>query len=149
MRGSIYSPNVRLAPSCNFPFKFWVKRAIVRSVSFISSTLFVAKGSSDLPASVSQPVSWNGEKAGRRNIAPAPGSASSLPAVSYVGLAQQRKNCSFERQRKKCACFGLPDDRVQTARASGEGGAFEREPEIALPNAAPELRERNDDDGRS
>jgi hypothetical protein len=26
-----------------------------------------------------------------------------------------------------------------------EGGAFEREPEIKLPDAAPELRERGDD----
>ena len=49
--------------------------------------------------------------------------------------------------------FGLPDDRVQvivqTARASGEGGAFEGEPEIKLPDTAPELRERRDDNGRS
>jgi hypothetical protein len=39
--------------------------------------------------------------------------------------------------------FGLPDDKVQaivqTARASGEGGAFEREPDIELPEAIPEF----------
>jgi hypothetical protein len=37
---------------------------------------------------------------------------------------------------------------VQTARASGEGGAIEREPDIELPNAIPELRERSDEHGR-
>jgi hypothetical protein len=30
-----------------------------------------------------------------------------------------------------------------------EGGAFAREPEIELPEAAPELRECGDDDGSS
>jgi CPA2 family monovalent cation:H+ antiporter-2 len=49
--------------------------------------------------------------------------------------------------------FGLPDENVQaivqTARASGEGGAFERESEIEEPDAAPELRERGDDDDGS
>ena len=44
--------------------------------------------------------------------------------------------------------FRLSDERVQaivqTARASGEGGAFEREPDIESPEPIPELRERCD-----
>jgi CPA2 family monovalent cation:H+ antiporter-2 len=35
---------------------------------------------------------------------------------------------------------------VQAARASGEGGAFEREPNIELPEAIPELREHRGGD---
>jgi CPA2 family monovalent cation:H+ antiporter-2 len=68
-----------------------------------------------------------------------------------VGLAiMGRREVAFGLLRYALSRFGLPDDRVQaivqTARASGEGGAFEREPEIELPDAAPELRKRDDDD---
>jgi CPA2 family monovalent cation:H+ antiporter-2 len=71
-----------------------------------------------------------------------------------VGIAiMGRREVAFGLLRYALSRFGLPDDRVQvivqTARASGEGGAFEREPEIELPDAAPELRERGDDNDRS
>jgi CPA2 family monovalent cation:H+ antiporter-2 len=62
------------------------------------------------------------------------------------------REVAFGLLRYALSRFGLPDDRVQTivqtARASGEGGAFEREPDIELPDAIPELRERGDDRGR-
>ena len=71
-----------------------------------------------------------------------------------VGLAiMGTREVAFGLLRYALSRFGLPDDRVQaivqTARASGEGGAFEREPEIELPDAAPELRERGDDNDTS
>jgi CPA2 family monovalent cation:H+ antiporter-2 len=71
-----------------------------------------------------------------------------------VGIAiMGRREVAFGLLRYALSRFGLPADRVQvivqTARASGEGGAFEREPEIELPDAAPELRERGDDNDRS
>jgi K+:H+ antiporter len=71
-----------------------------------------------------------------------------------VGIAiMGRREVAFGLLRYALSRFGLPDDRVQvivqTARASGEGGAFEREPEIELPDPAPELRERGDDNDRS
>jgi hypothetical protein len=80
--------------------------------------------------------------------------APNLQVPGVVGLAiMGTREMAFGLLRYALSRFGLPDDRVQAivqaARASGEGGAFEREPEIELPDAAPELRERNDDDGRS
>jgi monovalent cation:H+ antiporter-2, CPA2 family len=71
-----------------------------------------------------------------------------------VGLAiMGRREVAFGLMRYALSRFGLPDDKVQaivqTARASGEGGAFEPEPEIEEPDAAPELRERGDEGGRS
>jgi K+:H+ antiporter len=71
-----------------------------------------------------------------------------------IGLAiMGSREVAFGLLRYTLSRFGLSDDRVQaivqTARASGEGGAFEREPEIEEPDAAPELRERGDDDDRS
>jgi CPA2 family monovalent cation:H+ antiporter-2 len=68
-----------------------------------------------------------------------------------VGLAiMGSREVAFGLLRYALSRFGLPDERVQsivqTARTSGEGGAFEREPEIEPPDAAPELRERGDDD---
>ena len=71
-----------------------------------------------------------------------------------VGIAiMGTREVAFGLLRYALSRFGLPDDRVQaivqTARASGEGGAFEREPEIELPDAAPELRERGDDNDTS
>jgi CPA2 family monovalent cation:H+ antiporter-2 len=68
-----------------------------------------------------------------------------------VGIAiMGRREVAFGLLRYALSRFGLPDERVQTivqtARASGEGGAFEREPDIEPPDAAPELRERGDDD---
>jgi K+:H+ antiporter len=70
-----------------------------------------------------------------------------------VGIAiMGSREVAFGLLRYALSCFGLADDRVQTivqtARASGEGGAFEREPDIERPDAAPELRERGDDHGR-
>jgi CPA2 family monovalent cation:H+ antiporter-2 len=67
-----------------------------------------------------------------------------------VGIAiMGTREVAFGLLRYALSRFGLPDDRVQaivqTARASGAGGAFEREPD----NAAPELRERGDDHERS
>ena len=71
-----------------------------------------------------------------------------------VGLAiMGTREVAFGLLRYALSRFGLRDDRVQaivqTARASGEGGAFEREPDIDLPDAVPELRERSDDHGGS
>jgi CPA2 family monovalent cation:H+ antiporter-2 len=71
-----------------------------------------------------------------------------------VGLAiMGTREVAFGLLRYALSRFGLRDDRVQAivqrARASGEGGAFEREPDIDLPDAVPELRERSDDHGRS
>jgi monovalent cation:H+ antiporter-2, CPA2 family len=68
-----------------------------------------------------------------------------------VGLAiMGRREVAFGLLRYALSRFGLADERVQaivqTARASGEGGAFEREPDTELPEAVPELREHRDDD---
>ena len=68
-----------------------------------------------------------------------------------VGLAiMGTREVAFGLLRYALSRFGLPESKVQaivqTARASGEGGAFEREPDIELPEAIPELRERRDDD---
>ncbi len=68
-----------------------------------------------------------------------------------VGLAiMGRREVAFGLLRYALSHFGLADEGVQaivqTARASGEGGAFEREPDAELPEAVPELRERRDDD---
>jgi len=70
-----------------------------------------------------------------------------------VGIAiMGRREVAFGLLRYALSRLGLPDERaqaiVQAARSSGEGGAFEREPEIELPDAAPELRERGDDSDR-
>ena len=58
------------------------------------------------------------------------------------------REVAFGLLRYALSRFGLSDDRVhaivQTARASGEGGAFEREPDIELPEAIPELREHRE-----
>jgi len=60
------------------------------------------------------------------------------------------REVAFGLLRYALSSFGLSDDRVQaivqTARASGEGGAFERESDVELPEATPELREHRDDD---
>jgi K+:H+ antiporter len=70
-----------------------------------------------------------------------------------VGIAiMGTREVAFGLLRYALSRFGLPDDRVQaiaqTARASGEGGAFERESDIERPDAAPELRERGEDHDR-
>jgi len=70
-----------------------------------------------------------------------------------VGIAiMGTREVAFGLLRYALSRFGLPDDRVQaivqTARAAGQGGAFEREPGIDPPDAAPELRERGDDHDR-
>jgi len=67
-----------------------------------------------------------------------------------VGLAiMGTREVAFGLLHYALSQFGLSDERVQaivqTARASGEGGAFEREPDIELPEAIPELREHRDD----
>ena len=61
-----------------------------------------------------------------------------------VGLAiMGTREVAFVLLRYALSRFGLPDDKVQaivqTARASGEGGALEREPDIELPEAIPEF----------
>jgi monovalent cation:H+ antiporter-2, CPA2 family len=60
------------------------------------------------------------------------------------------REVAFGLLRYALSRFGLPEGKVQaivqTARASGEGGAFEREPDIELPEAIPELREHRDND---
>ena len=68
-----------------------------------------------------------------------------------VGLAiMGRREVAFGLLRYALSRFGLSDERaqgiVQTARALGEGGAFEREPDIEPPEPIPELREHRDDD---
>ena len=70
--------------------------------------------------------------------------------VQGVGIAiMGTREVAFGLLRYALSRFGLPDDRVQAivqaARATGAGGAFEREPD----SAAPELRERGDDHERS
>ena len=67
-----------------------------------------------------------------------------------VGLAiMGRREVAFGLLRYALSRFGLSDERaqaiVQTARALGEGGAFEREPDIEPPEPIPELREHRDD----
>ena len=68
-----------------------------------------------------------------------------------VGLAiMGRREVAFGLLRYAFSRFGLSDEKaqaiVQAARGSGEGGAFEREFVIELPEAIPELREHRDDD---
>jgi monovalent cation:H+ antiporter-2, CPA2 family len=67
-----------------------------------------------------------------------------------VGLAiMGTREVAFGLLRYALSRFGLPDERiravVQAARASGEGGAFEREPDVELADPIPELRERRHD----
>lgn len=68
-----------------------------------------------------------------------------------IGLAiMGTREVAFGLLRYALSSFGLPDKKVQaivqTARASGEGGAFEREPDIELAEAVPELREHREND---
>ena len=68
-----------------------------------------------------------------------------------VGMAiMGTREVAFGLLRYTLSRFGLSDERVQaieqTARASGEGGAFEREPDVEPPEPIPELREHRDDD---
>jgi CPA2 family monovalent cation:H+ antiporter-2 len=70
-----------------------------------------------------------------------------------VGLAiMGTREVAFALLRYALSCFRLPDESVEAivraARASGEGGAFEREPDIELPDAIPELRQQRDDHRR-
>jgi monovalent cation:H+ antiporter-2, CPA2 family len=70
-----------------------------------------------------------------------------------IGIAiMGTREVAFGLLRNALSRFGLQVDRVQaivqTARAAGQGGAFEREPDIDPPDAAPELRERGDDHDR-
>ena len=67
-----------------------------------------------------------------------------------VGMAiMGTREVAFGLLRYALFRFGLSDERVQaivqTARASGEGGAFERGPDIEPPESIPELREHRDD----
>ena len=68
-----------------------------------------------------------------------------------VGLAiMGTREVAFGLLRYALSSLGLSEERaqaiVQTARASGEGGAFERQPDVELPEATPELREHREDD---
>jgi K+:H+ antiporter len=68
-----------------------------------------------------------------------------------VGLAiMGTREVAFGLLRYALSRFGLPEAKVQaivqTARASGEGGAFEREPDIELPEA---MRRSGLDDSHS
>jgi monovalent cation:H+ antiporter-2, CPA2 family len=68
-----------------------------------------------------------------------------------IGLAiMGTRETAFGLLRYALSSLGLPDERaravVQAARMSGEGGAFEREADIAMPEAPPpELREHPED----
>lgn len=59
------------------------------------------------------------------------------------------RETAFGLLRYALSSLGLPDDRaqaiVQSARMAGEGGAFERETDIELPEAPPELREHREE----
>jgi CPA2 family monovalent cation:H+ antiporter-2 len=71
-----------------------------------------------------------------------------------VGLAiMGTREVAFGLLGYALARFGLSDAEVhaivQTARASGEGGAFEREPDVELPEPIPELREHRDDEDQT
>ena len=68
-----------------------------------------------------------------------------------VGIAiMGTREVAFGLLRYALSSLGLSQERaqaiVQTARVSGEGGAFEREADIEFPEATPELREHRDDD---
>ena len=68
-----------------------------------------------------------------------------------IGMAiMGTREVAFGLLRYALSRFGLSDERVQTivqtARASGEGGAFEREPDIEPPESIPELREHREDE---
>ena len=67
-----------------------------------------------------------------------------------IGMAiMGTREVAFGLLRYALSRFGLSDERVQTivqtARASGEGGAFERELDIEPPETIPELREHRED----
>jgi CPA2 family monovalent cation:H+ antiporter-2 len=68
-----------------------------------------------------------------------------------VGLAiMGRREVALGLLRYALSSLGLSDEKaqaiVQTARMSGEGGAFEREPDVELPEVTPELREHREND---
>ena len=68
-----------------------------------------------------------------------------------VGLAiMGRREVALGLLRYALSSLGLSDDKahaiVQTARMSGEGGAFEREPDVELPEGTPELRKHREND---
>lgn len=67
-----------------------------------------------------------------------------------IGIAiMGERETAFGLLRYALSSLGLPDDRaqdiVQSARMAGEGGAFERETDIELPEAPPELREHREE----
>jgi CPA2 family monovalent cation:H+ antiporter-2 len=67
-----------------------------------------------------------------------------------IGIAiMGTRETAFGLLRYALSSLGLPDARalavVQAARMSGDGGAYEREAEIATPEAPPELREHRED----
>ena len=68
-----------------------------------------------------------------------------------VGLAiMGRREVALGLLRYALSSLGLSDEKaqaiVQTARMSGEGGAFEGEPDVELPEATPELRDHREND---
>ena len=74
-----------------------------------------------------------------------------LPRATVMDALRARRDLSVQLLLLHDAQEdGLSDDKVQAivqaARGSGEGGAFERESVIELPEAIPELREHRDDD---
>ena len=67
-----------------------------------------------------------------------------------IGIAiMGERETAFGLLRYALSSLGLPDDRaqaiIQSARMAGEGGAFERETDIELPEAPPELREHREE----
>ncbi len=67
-----------------------------------------------------------------------------------IGIAiMGTRETAFGLLRYALSSLGLPDERalavVQAARMSGDGGAYEREADIAMPEAPPELREHRED----
>ena len=68
-----------------------------------------------------------------------------------VGIANMgRREVAFGLLRYALSSLGISEERaqaiVQTARTSGEGAAFDRKPDVELPEAAPELRVHHEDD---
>jgi monovalent cation:H+ antiporter-2, CPA2 family len=67
-----------------------------------------------------------------------------------IGIAiMGARETAFGLLRYALSSLGLPNDRaqavVQAARVAGEGGAFESDPDIELPEAPPELREHREE----